>query len=282
MASRAEQKALARAKRIEYERKLVEDARRKQRLARLGGVVIAAAVIIVAAIVISSKNSPSAPVKPNSKASKIVEARVDKLLSGIPQSGNTLGSPNAPVQVTFYGDLECSACDYFADAPTTDTSDGIPGSGLENQLINTYVRPGQAQIVYRSLETATGSGATPDMFPTQQAAVGSAGLQQKAWYYIELFYNEQGAEGTTYVTPTFLDNLAKQVPGLNYNEWLGDLSNDSSLTTQVSSDERAAAAAGYNSTPTIVIKGPKGQAAAISGVPTGEWSQIQKDIKAVR
>jgi protein-disulfide isomerase len=120
------------------------------------------------------------------------------------------------------------------------------------------------------------------MFPTQQAAVGSAGLQQKAWYYIELFYNEQGAEGTTYVTPTFLDNLAKQVPGLNYNEWLGDLSNDSSLTTQVSSDERAAAAAGYNSTPTIVIKGPKGQAAAISGVPTGEWSQIQKDIKAVR
>ena len=44
MASRAEAKAKARAERIEFERKLAEATRRKQRLARLGGVVAIAAI----------------------------------------------------------------------------------------------------------------------------------------------------------------------------------------------------------------------------------------------
>ncbi|HWF74929.1 MAG TPA: thioredoxin domain-containing protein [Solirubrobacteraceae bacterium] len=280
MASRAEQKAAARAQRIEFERKLAEAEQRKQRLMRLAGVALVAVVVVVAAVVISSKSSGGAgPVKLNSTAANGIVTRVSGLIGGVAESGNnTLGKPSAPVQVTEYGDLECSACDDFALPTTAKTSAGATGSGVEDQLINTYVKTGKASLTYRSLDTATGQGATPQMFPVQQAAALAAGLQGKAWYYIELFYAEQGAEGTSYVNETYLDNLAKQVPGLNYSQWLS-ARNNSNLTAQVQSDAAAANSLNLSSTPSIVIKGPKGQAQPIQGVPT--WSQLQSAITAV-
>jgi protein-disulfide isomerase len=280
MASRAEQKAQARAARIEFERKLAEAEQRKQRLLRLAGVGLVAVIVVVAAIVISSGGSGgAAPVKPTSTAAQTIVTRVTGLLAGIPQTGNnTLGKPSAPVQVTEYGDLECSACDALTLPTTSKTSAGTPGTGVLDTFINTYVKPGKASLVYRSLDTATGNGATPQMFPVQQAAALAAGLQGKAWDYIELFYAEQGAEGSTYVDESYLDGLAKQVPGLNYNQWLSDR-NNSTLTAQVQSDTASANTLNLTNTPSLVVKGPKGQATPIQGVPS--WSQLQSAIKAV-
>lgn len=45
---------------------------------------------------------------------------------------------------------------------------------------------------------------------------GGRPLQGKAWPYIELFYHEQGREGTACVVPGFLDGIARQILGLNY------------------------------------------------------------------
>ena len=268
-----------RAERIEHERRLAEAARRKQRLGRLTGIVISAAVLLVAAIVISNSHSTSDVVKPGTPAARADDARVDSLLAGITESGdNTLGAPNTPVTVTEFGDLECSACDDFALAPTASTSDGVSGSGVEDQLISSYVRTGKARLIYRSLDTATKAGDEPSEFGVQQTAVLAAGLQQRAWYYIELFYNEQGQEGTGYVTESYLDGLAQQVPGLNYSKWLA-ARKDSSLTAQVSSDAMAASRLGLQDTPSIVVSGPKGRATPIQGVPT--WSQLQAAIRSV-
>lgn len=279
MASRAEQKAQARAARIEFERQQADAAAKKMRLMRLAGVGVVAVIILIAAIVISSGNNPPPPVKPTSHQATVVVQRVSSLLSGIPESGNnTLGNPSAPVQITEYGDLECSACDLFADGTTVKTSAGVSGSGVEDQIIANYVRTGRASLVYRSLDTATSSGATPSIFPTQQAAALAAGLQGKAWWYIELFYNEQQAEGTPY-THNWLDGIAEQIPGLNYSKWLSDLNSDSSLTGQVQLDLNMAKAAGYTETPTVVVRGPKGQAPAIQGVP--DYATIEHDIRAV-
>jgi protein-disulfide isomerase len=265
MASRKEQKEAAKQRRLAEEQARAERKRRERRLRMLGGVVIGAVAVVAVAIAISSSGSASAVVKPNSAAAKQAKTTVSTLLAGIPQSGNRLGSPSAKVTVTEWGDLQCPICKDFA-------------LGAENQLISSDVRSGKVQLIYRSLPTATGNGPDPSVFPTQQAAALAAGIQQRGWNYIELFYHEQGTEDTTYVTSNYLDGLAQQIPGLNYGKWSSDRQS-STLTSQVTTDEQTATAAGYSSTPTLVVKGPKSQAQPIVGDTT--YSSLESAIKSV-
>ena len=277
MASRAEQKAQARAARLEEEREAAATAASRRRLMILGGVVAAAAVVLVIAIVASSSGGGTPSTSAESANAKAAVTRVSQLVGGIPQSGNTLGKSSAPVTITEYGDLECSVCDSFALPTNINTSAGTPGSGVENQLIQQYIRTGKAKFVFDALDTATSNGATPGMFTTQQAAALAAGLQNKAWDYIELFYNEQGAEGTSYVNSSYLQGLARQVPGLNYSKWLANL-HSSTLANQVTQQNNAGTTVdnGQASTPTVVVTGPKGRIVLPAGIPT--FSAVQKAI----
>jgi len=263
VASRAEQKAAAKAERIALEQAHAAAARRA-RLVRLGGVIVAAVVVVVVLIVISSGSS-SGP-KTSTKASSATAAGITALLSGIPQSGTTLGSPTAPVTVTEYGDLECPDCAALFAL----------GTGAEVSLISTDVRSGRVKLVYKSLETATGN--SDNSFPTQQAAAYAAGAQDRAFNFIELFYNEQGPETTDYVTESYLDGLAKQIPGLNLTSWIAARKNPK-YAAAVAADEQEAANQGFDSTPTLVISGPKGTAQPIEGVEP--YSAVEQTIQSV-
>jgi protein-disulfide isomerase len=265
MASRKAQKEAARERRLAEERARHERERRTRRLRMVGGVVVGAIALVAVAIAVSSSgNSAASVVKPSSPAAKKAQATVNSLLQGIPQQGNTLGSPSAKVTVTEYGDLECPVCKSFA-------------LGAENQLIANEVRSGKVKLVYRSLETASGQ-ANGSMFVPQQAAALAAGQQKLGWNYIELFYHEQGDETTSYVNDNFLSGLAKQVSGLNVGQWASDRQS-SSLSTQVNKDMQAAAAAGYSSTPTLLVAGPKSQAKPIVG--STDYASLQSAIKSV-
>jgi protein-disulfide isomerase len=264
MASRKEQKEAARRQRLVEEQARAERARRDRRLRMLGGTVVGAIAVVVVAIAISSGGSSASVVKPNSPAAKKAQSTVNTLLAGIPQQGATLGSPSAKVTVTEYGDLVCPVCKSFA-------------LGAENQLISKDVRSGTVKIVYKALETASGL-ANGSMFVPSQRAMLAAGNQKKAWQYIELFYHEQGDESSSYVTDNYLGGLAKQIPGLGFNQWSSDRQS-ASLTNQVSADVSSANAAGYNSTPTLLVSGPKSQAQPIVGDTT--YSTLETTIKSV-
>jgi len=264
MASRTKQKEEARARRLAEEAEREERERRQRRLQMLSGVVVAAVVVVAVAIAISASGGSSTPT-PNSPGARAAATTVTSLLAGIPQSGETLGSSSAKVTVTEDGDLECPICKDFA-------------LGAEQNLISNDVRSGKVKLVYRSLETATGNGPDPSVFPTQQAAAYAAGLQQHAWDYILLFYHEQGTEDTSYVTPTYLQGLAKQIPGLSYSKWAADRTSPT-LLAQVTADQQAAAAKGFDSTPTIVVQGPKGQAQPIVG--DTDYGTLESAIKSV-
>jgi protein-disulfide isomerase len=281
MASRKEQKEQARQRRLAEERATAERARRTRRMQLLGGVVLLAMIVVGAAIALSSGGSSVAAVKPQSAAAKAASARVNQLLVGIPQSGTTLGTPHARVTITEYGDLECSVCDAFALAPSVTDAEGDAGSGYENDVINDFVRTGKADLVFKSLETASSGNPDPNAFALQQAAAYAAGRQDKAWYYIELFYNEQGREDTGYVTESYLQGLARQISGLKFNTWMSDR-NLSSIQNQVTADNAAGSAidAGEASTPTIVISGPRGEAKPIVGLPSS-WGELESTIKSV-
>ncbi len=246
MASRTKQKEEARARRVAEERARAEKTRRDRRVRMLGGVVLIAAALVAVAIAVSSSGGGSKTnSNPNSSQARQSQTAIDSLLAGIPQSGMTLGSPSAKVTMTEFGDLECPICQEFA-------------LSSENQLIQNDVRTGKVKLVYRSLETASSSSPIPNVFPTQQKAAYAAGLQDKGWNYIELFYHEQGQEGTGYVTESYLSGLAQQIPGLNYGTWKLDR-NSSTVNSLLSADTQAAQAKNFQSTPTVVVSGPKGQ-----------------------
>jgi protein-disulfide isomerase len=264
MASRTKQKEEARARRLAEQESRADKARRDRRLRMLGGVVLIAAAIVAVAIAVSSGGG-NKTVSPTSSAGKQAASSVDSLLSGIPQSGMTLGSPSAKVTLTEFGDLECPVCQSLA-------------LGAENQLIPNEVRNGKAKLVFRSLETASQSSPIPNAFQNQQVAAYAAGLQNRGWYYVELFYHQQGQEGTGYATESYLDNIAKQIPGLNYSKWLTDRKNPT-LLAQLQADQAAARAQGFNSTPTVAVTGPKGSSQPIVGPQ--DYSVYQQAISAV-
>ncbi len=210
------------------------------------------------------------------------EHHVRTLLAGIPEaSDDVLGKTTAPITIIEYGDLECAVCDAFALGTDAIVSDGTHGTGIEDEIIDKLVKTGRAKLVYDALDTATSDGATPGEFVAQQAAAYAAGLQDKAWYFIELFYNEQHPEGTDYVNQSFLNAIALQVPGLNYTKWLID-SRSAKLRAQVLADNTRGdeVDGGMPGTPTIVVQSKTHGVIAAEGIPT--FTQVERAIQAAQ
>lgn len=233
--TRKQRREQARDQRKAMEEAAAAGAARRTRLTQLG---IVAAVVVVAIVVIliatggSSKKIPTTSHERN----KVVN-EVTALVGGIPQNGNVIGSPTAPVTIQYFGDLECPICQKF-------TLGALP------PVINKWVRTGKVKIEYRSLETATRE---PETFKSQQVAALAAGKQNKMWNYIETFYHEQGEEDSGYVTESYLQGIANQVPGLNLAQW-STARGDPQLAEQVSTtDAQAASNAGFTGTPSFLI-----------------------------
>lgn len=266
MASPKKQKEAARQNRLAHNRG-VQRPQPASALRPLSRALLGAFVVIAAAVTMSAGASGSS-IAPTvtSAAAKPAQAPVSTLLAGIPQTGDRLGASHAPVTVTEYCDLVCPVCKKLT-------------LGVENQLIAHDVRTGRVKLVYKALKTASAT-ANSSMFVPSQAAALAAGEQHRGWNYIVLFYHEQGDETTSYVTDDYLDGLAAQIPGLNYQRWSSDR-HSPALAAQVTADEHQAAAAGYNRTPTIVISGPKGHAQPIVGVPSS-YSHLEAMINSLQ
>jgi protein-disulfide isomerase len=217
---------------------------RRRRLMQLGGVV---GVVIVAlvAILIATSGSKNAATESHTatttNAKNAAVSTVEGELNGIPQKGNVLGKPTAPVTMQYFGDLKCPFCRAF-------TVSALPG------IIQNEVRAGKLKIEYKSMETATRN---PPEFLRQQSAAYAAGAQNKAWYFIELFYHEQGDETEAYATEGFLEGLAKQAPGLNLTKWHSDRKNET-FEAEVLKDQKEAAEIGFTGTPSFML-GKTGQ-----------------------
>jgi protein-disulfide isomerase len=187
-------------------------------------------------------------------------AEVTSLLRGIPEEHETLGNPHAPVTLVMFGDLECPACRYtsYFTLPT---------------IIKEFVRPGKLKIEYHSFESAT---IEPAVFQEQQVAALAAGQQNKMWYFVELFYHEQGREYTNYVNESYLDGLAKQVPGLNLAEWMAARS-DTNLASQVEQDEQIGTSYMWETTPDFLLS--EGNKLAPFHPTSAEPASFAKPIK---
>jgi protein-disulfide isomerase len=234
--TRKQRREQARAERQAAEEASVAQSAQRKRLIQLGGVagvvVVIIAIILIATGTGGSKGVPA----PKSPAAKTAAAEVVTLLQGIPQNGITLGNPNAPVTIQYFGDLECPFCKQFT-------------LGALAPLIKKYVRTGKVKLEYRSMQTATRERET---FQNQQVAALAAGKQKLMWNYVELFYHEQGEEGSGYVTESFLQGLAAQIPGLNLSDW-SSARNEPAYANEVISDAQTANQTGFTGTPSFLI-----------------------------
>jgi len=265
--TRKQRREQAREQRRALEQAEAAGAQRRKRLIQLGS-VIGAVVVIVVVIVVATSGGGGSKTKVEKSSTKTpqVVTEVSSLLAGIPQSAATLGKPNAPVTMQYYGDLECPICRQFTE-------------GALKPLIERFVRPGKLKIEYRNLQTATRE---PETFRTQQVAALAAGKQNKAWYYIELFYHQQGQEDTGYVTEKYLQELAQQVPGLSLSAWTSARA-DEQFTNTITTDAQAANNAGFTGTPSFLIgkTGETGQKYEYSSLsdPSGFEAAIDKALK---
>jgi protein-disulfide isomerase len=235
--TRKQRREQARAQRRELEQAEAARAARRKRLAQLG-VVVAAVLVAVVVILIASGGSGKSggPAKAGGKQSGATVNAVSALVGGIPQSGIVLGDPKAPVTLQYFADLECPVCRDFT-------------LGALEQIVPKWVRTGKVKIEYRNLQTATRE---PETFRSQQVAALAAGKQNKLWEFAEIFYRQQGEEGSGYVTEQFLQNIAQQVPALNLAAWSAARS-DNALANQLVSDSQLAHARGFTGTPSFLI-----------------------------
>jgi protein-disulfide isomerase len=253
MASRKQQKEQARAARLAQEQNAASNAQRTRRLQMFGGVTVIAVIVIVVAIVISSggSNNQKGTTPGLASGAKLaqIKSSVNSVLGTIPESGTTLGNPNAPVTMQYFGDLECPICQAF-------TLDVFP------TFVAQEVKTNHVKVVYRSMCTATCDGKRTanlqnEQFNSQQLAAYAAGKQNRFWQFAELFYHQQGSEGTGYADSAFLSGLAKQIPGLNLTKWQTDRSN-AALKAQLAADGAYANKAALSGTPTLIMSGKKG------------------------
>jgi len=238
--TRKQRREQARTQRKELEQAEAASAKRRTRLTQLG-IVAGIVVVVIVVIVIATGGSSKTGIPTSTKQANATAAEVSSAVGGIPQSGTTIGNPNAPVTMRYFGDLECPICKDF-------TLGALPS------LLQGYVRTGKLKIEYHAMQTATRE---PETFKTQQIATLAAGKQDKAWNYLELFYHEQGEESSGYVTEAYLQKLAQQVPGLNLAGWTAARS-DSALASSIASDAQAANSAGFTGTPAFLL-GKTGQ-----------------------
>jgi protein-disulfide isomerase len=162
--------------------------------------------------------------------------RVLALLKGIPQNGVTLGDPSAPAELVEFADLQCPYC---AEANTQ----------VLPPLIDKYVRTGQVKLVFRSL-TFLG----PDSVKAALTAA-SMGQQNHLWDFVELFFANQGREGSGYVTDAFVKKLATAVPGADVGRAMAQR-NDASVTSQLDEAKAEARRLSVEATPTFFLVKP--------------------------
>jgi protein-disulfide isomerase len=189
--------------------------------------LIAAILAVVGAVGFGAGSGPS---------QEQSRQEVAALLAGIPQKGATLGSARAPITLRVYGDLECPTVKRFAVSY-------LPS------IVATWVRTGEMQLEYRSLQTDTRNEHT---FFEQEVAALAAGRQDKMWNFLLTFVHEQKRPSTEYATEEFLIDIASQVPGLNRAHWRRDRG-DPVLSRQVALGVHSAHVRNLYSTPSLLL-----------------------------
>lgn len=210
---------------------------RRKRLLQLTAGATLLALIVIAVVVIVSQSQGGGGGGGSTDLQEV--GAVEKLLRGIPQQGMVLGKPSAKVTLIEFGDLQCPICKEYSEKV-------IP------QLISGPVRAGKAKIEFRNYTIIS-----EQSVPAGAAAI-AAGKQDRGWNYIELFYRNQGEEGSGYVTDAFMTSIAEGAGVADLKQWNAARKSEPVLTEVEDTTEQASYHYEFTGTPSFLVKGPAG------------------------
>ncbi len=224
-----------------------------------------AAVIVAGGLIYLSQRSGDTSSSESSaadvEAGKLKDVKqVTDFFAGVPQNGNTLGDPAAPVTITEFADLRCPVCKTFA----LETA---------NQMIGTFVKPGKAKYVFR-IWPILGD----DSVSATQCAI-AAQQQNKLFEYQDLWYYNQQDEMTEYATPAYCDGIAKAL-GLDMAQFQQDRQDEALWTPEVQDVQVIAAQESFGGTPSFIVEGPNGTEVLTGSLP--DIAAITDAIKSVQ
>ncbi len=151
-------------------------------------------------------------------------------------NGHTLGKADAKVTVDVWEDFQCPNCDNFTN-------------NIEPRLVNLYVAPGTAKIVYHDFS-----------FIGQESidaaiAADCADQQGKFWLYMEYLYANQGTENGGTFNKELFDAIATKL-GLDVNKFESCRADGSGTLRAGIDQERATAEKlGLTGTPSVLVNG---------------------------
>lgn len=219
----------------------------------IGGGVLAVIVVIIVLVVVLMNGGSSAsangdaininlvnaPATGNADSSSWLNAKdVEKLFSGIPQNGLTLGNPNAPVTLVEWIDLQCPVCDQFE---TTEFAN----------LVTKFVKPGNLKIEMKPWNIIDANDGTVDSYRGQEAVI-AASKQGKAFNFAAVLYFNQQPEGTNWLTDGVISGFAGSVTGLNTQQWVTD-ANAKATQDAITQIDASAQTHQFSATPTFQL-----------------------------
>ena len=163
---------------------------------------------------------------------------MQELYGGVRQDGTRIGDPDAPVTIGVFNDLQCAPCRHYQ-------------LHVVDPLVAEYARGSTAQLEFHNFSL----GATDTTVAAFAAT--AAGLEDREWQYIDLFFRNQGQAGPRGVTPQFMNDIANAIPELDSVQWHHDRGS-AKVEATVESDAKIAADYKLPAQPAIVVSGANG------------------------
>jgi protein-disulfide isomerase len=203
---------------------------RRQNMYKIIGASAFLAIVAVAVIIGVSAGGNDEPTKASSD--------VDKMLAGIPQDGDILGDPDAPVTLVEFADLQCPACQAASETIIPDVIEGPVRNGTAKYEFNNWAILGEDSVI------------------AAKAALAAA-EQNRLQQFVENFYANQGIENSGYVTDDFLKDIAEKAGVPDIDKWEADRQLPKWDQVLTATDGEALDA-GFSGTPSFAIRQPDG------------------------
>jgi protein-disulfide isomerase len=218
-------------------------------LAIAGGVVLAIVIAVVLGVVLSSGGGGGGGIVGSSDLQDLPAtgsqswtgslqgaSEANGLFKGIPQNGEVVGDPKAPIEMEMFIDVQCPVCQSYevTSLPT---------------VVQKYIRTGKVQLHLKPWAFIGGQGSQSF---TGRLGVIAAAQQNKGSEYAKVLYDNQGAEESGWLTGREMATIAASVNGLDLAQWRDDVNSSASQATAKAVDTLATQK-NVQGTPTIFI-----------------------------